>query len=163
LSFEKADEEAFPCMALAKEAGRKGKSYPVVLNAANEVLVHRFLQGEILFVDIPNQLMRILERHETFSTGWVGGDIRVGPRSEESNMTIVYAVIIFAILIFFHELGHFATAKIFGVKVNEFAIGMGPALFKKQRGETLYSVRGIPIGGYCSGGQDEILLMKILS
>ncbi len=66
LSFEKADEEAFPCMALAKEAGRKGKSYPVVLNAANEVLVHRFLQGEISFVDIPNQLMRILERHEPF-------------------------------------------------------------------------------------------------
>ena len=71
-------------------------------------------------------------------------------------MTIVYAVIIFAILIFVHELGHFATAKIFGVKVNEFAIGMGPALFKKQRGETLYSVRAIPIGGYCSlEGQDE--------
>jgi regulator of sigma E protease len=71
-------------------------------------------------------------------------------------MTIIYALIIFAILIFVHELGHFATAKFFGVKVNEFAIGMGPAFFKKERGETTYSLRAIPIGGFCSlEGQDE--------
>ncbi len=66
LSFEKVDEGAFPCMSLAKEAGKKGKSYPVVLNAANEVLVYRFLKGEIPFVDIPSQLLKILERHEPF-------------------------------------------------------------------------------------------------
>lgn len=49
-----------------------------------------------------------------------------------------------------HELGHFITAKLCGVRVNEFAIGMGPAIFKKQFGETLYALRIIPFGGYCA-------------
>ena len=53
-------------------------------------------------------------------------------------MTIIYAIIIFCILIFVHELGHFVSAKACGVKVNEFSLGMGPAVFKKQKGETLY-------------------------
>lgn len=71
-------------------------------------------------------------------------------------MTIVYAVIIFCLLIFVHELGHFAVAKACGVKVNEFAIGMGPAILKKQKGETLYAIRIFPIGGYCAmEGEDE--------
>lgn len=71
-------------------------------------------------------------------------------------MTIVYAVIMFCILIFVHELGHFIVAKACGVKVNEFALGMGPAIFKKQKGETLYALRAIPIGGYCAmEGEDE--------
>ena len=71
-------------------------------------------------------------------------------------MTLIYAVLIFCLLIFVHEFGHFATAKMCGIKVNEFAIGMGPALFQKQKGETLYSVRAIPIGGFCAmEGEDE--------
>lgn len=71
-------------------------------------------------------------------------------------MTIIYAIIIFCMLIFVHELGHFIVAKACGVKVNEFAIGMGPALLKKQKGETQYSVRAFPIGGYCAmEGEDE--------
>ena len=71
-------------------------------------------------------------------------------------MTIVYAIIIFCLLIFVHELGHFIVAKACGVKVNEFAIGMGPAIFKKQKGETLYAIRVFPIGGYCAmEGEDE--------
>lgn len=71
-------------------------------------------------------------------------------------MTIIYAIIMFCLLIFIHELGHFITAKACGVKVNEFALGMGPALFKKQKGETLYALRAIPIGGYCAmEGEDE--------
>jgi len=71
-------------------------------------------------------------------------------------MTIVYAVIMFCILIFIHELGHFMVAKACGVKVNEFALGMGPAIYKKQKGETLYALRAIPIGGYCAmEGEDE--------
>ena len=71
-------------------------------------------------------------------------------------MTIVYAVIMFCLLIFIHELGHFVVAKACGVKVNEFALGMGPAIFKKQKGETLYALRIIPIGGYCAmEGEDE--------
>ena len=55
-------------------------------------------------------------------------------------MTILYillAILIFGVLIAIHEFGHFATAKLCGVRVDEFAIGMGPALWKKQEGETL--------------------------
>ena len=63
-------------------------------------------------------------------------------------MVIVFAILIFGFLIFIHELGHFLTAKMFNVKVHEFAIGMGPAIFKKQKGEVLYSLRALPLGGY---------------
>lgn len=71
-------------------------------------------------------------------------------------MTIIYAILIFCLLITVHELGHFVVAKACGVKVNEFAIGMGPAFFKKQKGETLYSLRVFPIGGFCAmEGEDE--------
>lgn len=65
-------------------------------------------------------------------------------------MTIVFAILLFSFLIFIHELGHFIAAKASGVKVNEFAMFMGPAIWKKQVGDTLYSLRCIPIGGYCA-------------
>ena len=71
-------------------------------------------------------------------------------------MTVIYALLIICVLIFFHELGHFMAAKACGVKVNEFAIGMGPKVLKKQKGETLYSVRAFPLGGFCAmEGEDE--------
>ena len=71
-------------------------------------------------------------------------------------MYIILAIIFFGILIAIHEFGHFSAAKLLGVKVNEFAIGMGPAIFKKRKGETLYSLRCLPIGGYCAmEGEDE--------
>ena len=70
-------------------------------------------------------------------------------------MTIVFAILLFSILIFVHELGHFLAAKASGVQVNEFAIFMGPAIYKKQVGETLYSIRCIPIGGYCAMEGEE--------
>lgn len=50
-------------------------------------------------------------------------------------MTIIYAILIFCLLIFVHEFGHFIAAKACGVKVNEFAIGMGPAFFKSRKGK----------------------------
>ncbi len=65
-------------------------------------------------------------------------------------MTIIIAILMFSILIGIHEFGHFAAAKLLGVQVNEFAIGMGPALWKKQGKETLYCLRAFPIGGYCA-------------
>jgi regulator of sigma E protease len=71
-------------------------------------------------------------------------------------MTIVFAILLFSFLIFIHELGHFVAAKLSGVQVNEFALFMGPALVKWKRGETQYSIRCIPIGGYCAmEGEDE--------
>ena len=65
-------------------------------------------------------------------------------------MSILFAILLFSFLIITHELGHFVAAKLSGVQVNEFSIFMGPALFKKQVGETLYSLRLIPLGGYCA-------------
>ena len=65
-------------------------------------------------------------------------------------MTIIFAILIFSFLIFIHELGHFIAAKLSGVQVNEFAMFMGPAIVKWKRGETQYSIRCIPIGGYCA-------------
>lgn len=59
-------------------------------------------------------------------------------------------VLMFALIILIHELGHFLAARFFKVRVNEFAIGMGPKLFSKQKGETLYSIRALPLGGFCS-------------
>lgn len=71
-------------------------------------------------------------------------------------ISIIFAVLLFSILIFVHEFGHFSTAKLSGVQVNEFAVFMGPAIWKKQIGETLYSIRCIPFGGYCAmEGEDS--------
>ena len=63
---------------------------------------------------------------------------------------IIAALLVFGVLIAVHELGHFLAAKACGVRVNEFAIGMGPTLWKKQKGETLYSLRAFPVGGFCA-------------
>lgn len=65
-------------------------------------------------------------------------------------MSILFAVLLFSFLIFIHELGHFTAAKLFGIQVNEFSMFMGPLLWKKQVGETLYSLRLIPFGGFCA-------------
>ena len=65
-------------------------------------------------------------------------------------MYIIVAIIAFGVLITVHELGHFTAAKALGVRVNEFAIGMGPKLLKKQGKETLYSLRALPLGGFCA-------------
>lgn len=71
-------------------------------------------------------------------------------------MSIVFAILLFSLLIFVHELGHFTAAKLSGVQVNEFSMFMGPAIAKWQRGETLYSIRCIPLGGYCAmEGEEE--------
>jgi len=65
-------------------------------------------------------------------------------------MYIVLAILAFGIIIAIHEFGHYISAKALNVKVNEFAIGMGPKLVKWQGKETLYSLRVLPFGGFCS-------------
>ena len=74
-------------------------------------------------------------------------------------MTVFYiliSILAFGVLILAHEFGHFFTAKLSGVQVNEFSLFMGPAIWKKQKGETLYALRCIPLGGYCAmEGEDE--------
>ena len=64
-------------------------------------------------------------------------------------LTIIITIVMFLVLISIHEFGHFIMAKLTGIKVVEFAVGMGPALFKIQGYNTLYSFRLIPFGGYC--------------
>lgn len=71
-------------------------------------------------------------------------------------MNILIALIVFELLVVFHEFGHFIAARACGVRVLEFSVGMGPQLFSVQGKETLFSLRGLPIGGYCSMvGEDE--------
>ena len=71
-------------------------------------------------------------------------------------LMIIVAILVFGVVIFVHELGHFLVAKKSGIKVNEFALGMGPALFSFTRGETKYALRLFPIGGFVSmEGEDE--------
>ena len=73
-----------------------------------------------------------------------------------STIYVILAIFLFGILVGIHELGHFLVAKACKVRVEEFALGMGPAIFKKQKGETLYSLRCVPFGGYCAmAGEDE--------
>ncbi|MBP3330543.1 MAG: site-2 protease family protein [Clostridia bacterium] len=69
---------------------------------------------------------------------------------------IIVAILFFGLIIFIHELGHFTFAKLFKVKVNEFAMGMGPTILKKKIKETTYALRLLPIGGFVSmEGEDE--------
>ena len=72
-----------------------------------------------------------------------------------STMYVIVAILAFGLLIAVHELGHFLTAKLMDVRVNEFAIGMGPKILKKQGKETLYSLRLLPLGGFCAMDEDE--------
>ncbi len=70
--------------------------------------------------------------------------------------TAIAAIFVFFIVVIFHEFGHFAVAKFVGIKVHEFSIGMGPSILKKKKGETEYSLRILPIGGYVKmEGEDE--------
>ncbi|SCY12766.1 RIP metalloprotease RseP [Alkaliphilus peptidifermentans] len=70
--------------------------------------------------------------------------------------TAIAAIAVFGLLVAFHELGHFCVAKAAGIKVHEFAIGMGPKLINYTRNETTYSLRVLPIGGYVRmEGEDE--------
>ncbi len=71
-------------------------------------------------------------------------------------MTILIGILIFGLLIFVHELGHFLTARLFRIKVHAFSIGMGPAIWKKEKNGIEYSVRALPVGGYVKlEGEDE--------
>ena len=78
------------------------------------------------------------------------------PNISTKIIPILIAVLFFGVIITIHEFGHFIFAKLFGVKVNEFAIGMGPTIFKKQGKETKYALRLFPVGGFVSmEGEEE--------
>ncbi|MBQ8962047.1 MAG: site-2 protease family protein [Ruminococcus sp.] len=72
-------------------------------------------------------------------------------------MGIIIALLIFGLIVTVHEFGHFICAKASNIKVLEFSIGMGPKLLQRRKGETAYSLRALPVGGYCAmAGEDEI-------
>lgn len=72
-------------------------------------------------------------------------------------LTAISFIVVFAMLVFFHELGHFSVAKWHGILIHEFSIGMGPQIFSKRKGDTLYSLRALPVGGYVKmEGENEI-------
>jgi len=77
-------------------------------------------------------------------------------------MSLILVILLFSLLIFVHELGHFITSKLCGVKVEQFTIGFGPAIFKKQIGETLYAIRLLPLGGAVmmkgESGEEQLLV-----
>lgn len=74
----------------------------------------------------------------------------------EGLLLVIIGILLFELIVFVHEFGHYITAKLSGVRVNEFALGMGPKILKFQKGETLYSLRLFPIGGFCAmEGEDD--------
>lgn len=71
-------------------------------------------------------------------------------------VTAIVTIVMFLVMVSLHEFGHFIIAKSLNFKILEYAIGFGPAIFKKQKGETLYAIRVIPLGGFCKfDGEDE--------
>ncbi|MCD8036474.1 MAG: RIP metalloprotease RseP [Clostridiales bacterium] len=77
-------------------------------------------------------------------------------------MSIIISIIVFSLIVIVHEFGHFIIAKKVGIYVQEFSVGMGPQLFSVKKGETEYSLRALPIGGYCrmqgdTGDEDTAL------
>ena len=81
-------------------------------------------------------------------------------------MNILVAIIVFSLLIFFHELGHFTLAKLNGIRVNEFSLGLGPTIVGFTKGETTYSLKLLPFGGACmmegedENSEDELSILK---
>lgn len=71
-------------------------------------------------------------------------------------MGIILAILVFSLIVFIHELGHFLLAKMNKIRVDEFSIGMGPRLISKVKGETRYSWKLFPIGGSCMMGEDDV-------
>lgn len=71
-------------------------------------------------------------------------------------LTAIVTIVMFLIMVSLHEFGHFIVAKCLDFKILEYAIGFGPVIFKKQKGETQYAVRAVPLGGFCRfEGEEE--------
>ncbi len=75
-------------------------------------------------------------------------------------ITVILFILIFGLIVISHEFGHFLLAKLNGIHVVEFAVGMGPTLFHFQKGETKYSLKALPIGGACMFEGEDGLASK---
>ena len=76
-------------------------------------------------------------------------------------LSLIISIVALGAIIAFHEFGHFIIARLFGVGVIEYAIGMGPRIWSRVSGNTRYSLRAIPFGGYCMMLSEDIDLAKV--
>jgi 1-deoxy-D-xylulose-5-phosphate reductoisomerase len=88
LTFETPDLETFPCLALAYEALRIGGTMPTVLNAANEVLVHQYLEGEIGFYDIPKRIDRLMKLHQSIENPTIEDILKVDEQTRRDVLNL---------------------------------------------------------------------------
>ena len=125
-----------------------------MFNAANEAAVSLFLDGRIRFRDIGAAIASALDAFGDLPGDSSRGHPRRGFRRAPIRpgtvcmLAILAPILVFGLVIFVHELGHFLAAKAVGVYAPRFSIGFGPALFRRRRGETEYVLALLPLGGY---------------
>ena len=172
LTFEAPDETRFPCLRLAREALRAGPSAMIAMNGANEAAVAAFLENRIPFGAIANIVEQILASMPPARISCVEDVYRMdrGALARkrgnwEDGMSFLYlllAVVLLGIIITAHEFGHYIVARLTRVKVEEFAVGMGPKIVGWRKNDIDYSLRAIPLGGFCRfTGEDEKAIRRM--
>lgn len=155
---EQPDVEVFRSLRLAFEAGKRGGNATTAFNAANEEAIASFIKGQLSFLSILTSWKKRLPNGQAvisirFLMYWKRikkrGALQKNYKQRNFMLNAIIApVIVFAIIVIVHEGGHFFMAKLTGMKVDEFAVGFGPKIVSFRKGETLYSLRAIPLGGY---------------
>ena len=162
LDFRAPDEDRFPALRIAREAGRIGQRATTSLIAADEVAVAQFLDGSLPFTGNPGSARgggHALRRGSSPAARCRRARCpRCGrPGSLRMNVSDIFQALvttflfflILGVLVLVHELGHFVTARLAGVRVLEFGIGFPPrAKILRAKGETLYTLNWLPIGGF---------------
>ena len=163
--FSEVEPERYPAIGLARDALAEGGAAPAVLNAANEIAVEAFLSGKIRF---PSIVRIVAETRTAFGRRGAPDSVaeaeeidRQGPRdgpgarspvfrsSRVSFLEDVLAMaVVLSIVVFIHEFGHFATAKLAKFPVEVFSFGFGKRLFGVKWRGTDYRVSALPLGGY---------------
>ena len=132
LEFEPPDLETFPLLALAREAGERGGTFPCAFNAANEVAVAAFLEGRLPFLEIAETVEETLAAVDGEPARdldeLVEADAERAALAERAcrRMSVLVAILGLALLILIHEAGHFFTALAVGMRPRKFYIGFPP-------------------------------------
>ena len=140
-------------LPLAREAGRRGGTFPCAYNAANEVAVQAFLDGRIGFLDIASvgrgraRTRRRLAGPRPGRTGR-GRPWRTRPDGGGGVVSLGVAILGLAVLILIHEAGHFVAARAVGMRPRKFYLGFGPPIVKTVRNGVEYGIAAFPLGGY---------------
>ena len=155
LRFEAPDDETFRLLPLARAAGERGGTFPCAFNAANEVAVAAFLEGRISFPEIADTVEATLEHVEGTPCARSRRSRRRGRRGApqrgaeaRSGMTIFVSIVGLGLLVFVHELGHFAASLALRMRPRKFYIGFPPAVVKRTRNGIEYGIGMIPLGGF---------------